>query len=229
MAKNTKQEVRVAPAPGKPTASRRAIPAKPVAKEKRVTPVVAEPAPAATSKPKATKVEPAEKRVVAVKPTAAKPAKAPKPVGKSKSVLARYHESLLTLDEFGAEVTELIASVVRPCFGSLADDPTIPVSLAIAERAISRTITGTGVPELDKERFAVKEGDLILITEHKTGGVTIYNTDTAEPVAMVMDARARKSVQYAVVPTDPAEFDAFFKQYCKKAEAIGVPLSYATV
>jgi hypothetical protein len=68
---------------------------------------------------------------------------------------------------------------------------------------------------------------LVVLSEHNTGGVTVYNTTTSEPVEMVMDAKARKSLTYTIVPTDLTEFDALINRLAKTLAALGMPMKAA--
>ncbi|CAB4193059.1 hypothetical protein UFOVP1246_34 [uncultured Caudovirales phage] len=221
---NTRKEVRNAPAmPAKP-AVRRVLPKAPVTQEVR-TKVAAVASDANLPKTKrTTPVVPATKRAVAVNPAVVKPT-APKTVGKSSKVIGRLYHAVDLMDEVGPDITELVTEVIRPHFSSLDGDVT--VSLAILDKAISRRISGTGDPDLDGEKFAIAEGELIVIREHKTGGVTIYNTATAAPVEMVMDRKSRSSVMFTVIPTDLTEFDNFVTMMGKKLESYGMPVKAA--
>ena len=220
--KNIRNEVRIAPAtPVKPDA-RRVVPKKPATMERRVVAPVAKAQPVAATP--ATPAKPAEKRVAPVVPVAKKAAR-PKVVGKSKAAIGRLFHTVDLLDEVGPDVTELIGDVIRPHFASLEEEG-VTLSLAILNRAIARKVSGTGTA-LDGESFAIAEGELVMLSEHNTGGVTVYNTATSEPVEMVMDAKARKSLDYTIVPTDLTEFDALIGRLAKTLAALGMPMKAA--
>lgn len=206
------------------TPTRRVLPKNPVMKEVR-TKVTAVASDANLPKPKrVAPVVTAEKRAVAVNPVVVKPT-APKTVGKSSKVIGRLYHAVDLMDEIGPDITELVTEVIRPHFDSLDGD--VAVSLAILDKAISRRISGTGDPDLDGEKFAIAEGELIVIREHKTGGVTIYNTATAAPVEMVMDSKSRRSIMFTIIPTDLTEFDKFVTMMGKKLETLGMPVTSA--